>query len=310
MDNLRVGSINVNGGRDRHKRDLLLESIQLKRLNVVLLQETHSDVDNEADWKMCWKGQQILSHGTNLSAGVAILFSPETTVNILSSEEVIKGRLVLVKAEIEDFLFCFINVYVPNVGHERITFFKILSGILKQCHSNDNVIVGGDWNCTENFTIDRTSEEPHMQSSIYLSKIVKEAELLDMWRIKHNTARQYTWLKVSDDRVSAARLDRIYISKCSSNRVVECSFFPVGFSDHHMVLMSLVLSKSSRKSSYWHFNAKLLQDVNFCKHFEGFWECWKKKKHTFDKLRQWWEIGKTQIQMFCQQYTVNSTNMI
>lgn len=107
MDNLRVGSINVNGGRDRHKRDLLLESIQLKRLNVVLLQETHSDVDNEADWKMCWKGQQILSHGTNLSAGVAILFSPETTVNILSSEEVIKGRLVLVKAEIEDFLFFF-----------------------------------------------------------------------------------------------------------------------------------------------------------------------------------------------------------
>lgn len=36
-------------------------------------------------------GQFVLSHGTNLSAGVAILFSPELNVNILSINELEKG---------------------------------------------------------------------------------------------------------------------------------------------------------------------------------------------------------------------------
>ena len=43
MEVLRVGSLNINGGKDRNKRAWVLEIIKQKRLNVVLLQETHSD---------------------------------------------------------------------------------------------------------------------------------------------------------------------------------------------------------------------------------------------------------------------------
>lgn len=35
----------------------------------------HSDAVNEVDWGVWWGGQCFLSHGTNLNAGVAILFS-------------------------------------------------------------------------------------------------------------------------------------------------------------------------------------------------------------------------------------------
>ncbi len=56
-----------------------------------------------------------------------------------------------------------------------------------------------------------TNVEPHMLSSTYLSRLVKDAELLDMWRIKHPFDKQYTWVKFLDNRVSAARLDRIYV---------------------------------------------------------------------------------------------------
>lgn len=48
MDLLRVGSLNINGGRDRHKQALVSEIMQNKKLHIILLQETDSDMDNEA----------------------------------------------------------------------------------------------------------------------------------------------------------------------------------------------------------------------------------------------------------------------
>ncbi len=48
---------------------------------MIFLQETHSDINNEVDWGL-WSDGQFVSHGTNLSAEVAILFPKELNVNI------------------------------------------------------------------------------------------------------------------------------------------------------------------------------------------------------------------------------------
>lgn len=106
MQGLRVASLNMNGGRDAQKR-ALTEVIKQKRLHVVFLQETHSDSVNEIDWGLWWGGQLVLSHGTNFSAGVAILFSCTLNANIISSTEIVKGRVLLVKAKIGEFIFIF-----------------------------------------------------------------------------------------------------------------------------------------------------------------------------------------------------------
>ena len=95
---------------------------------MLFLQETHSDVVNEVDWGLWWKGASVLSHGTNLSAGVAVLFAPGLAVKICSSKEVCRGRLLVVKAEITNMCFVFINVYAPNTGRER----GVLFGSLRQ----------------------------------------------------------------------------------------------------------------------------------------------------------------------------------
>ena len=42
--------------------------------SVLILQETHSDVVNEVDWVLWWKKASVLSYGTNVSAGVAVIF--------------------------------------------------------------------------------------------------------------------------------------------------------------------------------------------------------------------------------------------
>lgn len=46
----------------------------LKKLDVTLIQETHSE-GNEAAWRKEWPGQLFLSHKLSTSAGVVILFS-------------------------------------------------------------------------------------------------------------------------------------------------------------------------------------------------------------------------------------------
>lgn len=71
METLRVGSLNINGARDAGKMSVLGEYVKQKKVQVLFLQETHSDVLNEVDWGLWWKGASVLSHGTNVSAGVA-----------------------------------------------------------------------------------------------------------------------------------------------------------------------------------------------------------------------------------------------
>ncbi len=49
METLRIGSLNINGGRDSSKRALVKEIVEQKKFNIVFLQETHSDVANETE---------------------------------------------------------------------------------------------------------------------------------------------------------------------------------------------------------------------------------------------------------------------
>lgn len=56
----------------------------------------------------------MLSHGTNLSAGVAVPPPSGMGVNISRQKEVCKGRLSMVRAKINNLVFVFINVYAPS----------------------------------------------------------------------------------------------------------------------------------------------------------------------------------------------------
>ena len=124
MQALKVASLNINGGRSAQKRALISEIVKRKKIDVVFLQETHSDVLTEADWSLWWRGQLFFSHGSSHSAGVAVCFSPSLDVRILSSIVIENGRALMVKAEINNFIFSFINVYAQNLGPERLSLFK------------------------------------------------------------------------------------------------------------------------------------------------------------------------------------------
>ncbi len=96
---------------------------------------------------------------------MAVLFSPALKVKILRKTEIEPGRLVAVRAEISNLSFLFVNIYAPNSGTDRLQLFVKLEQFLKQQQDGDFIILGGDWNCTLDFTRDRNGEEPHIQSA-------------------------------------------------------------------------------------------------------------------------------------------------
>lgn len=73
-----------------------------------------------------------------------------------------------------------------------------------------------------------------------------------------------------------------------------------------MVLCSVLIRNILPKSAYWHFNSALAVDQSFRDALVYFWTGWS----DFTCLRQWWDHGKVQVRLLCQQNTLNSTGHI
>jgi len=111
MSQLKIGTLNLNGAREVRKRMMLYEFINQKSVDVMFIQETHSDQRNEVDWKREWGGQLFLSHKSSISGGVAILFSKNMTPVSYESIEIEKGRFLKVIVKFEKTVMVFFNFF-------------------------------------------------------------------------------------------------------------------------------------------------------------------------------------------------------
>ncbi len=309
MSDIRIASLNVNGARDRIKRTVIYETMNHKQIDIFLLQETHSDVTNAFEWEKEFKGLPFLSHKSSLSGGVAILFANSFTPCSIETEEVVKGRLLKIRAQVENHTFVFICAYAPTLPSERMVFLHILAETLEKCNSEEYLFLGGDFNCVES-NIDRNHVEPHMPSRKRLIQMMEANDLCDAWRSLNGNIKQYTWVHARDNIFSLARLDRFYCFKHHLNIFKNCFITPVGFSDHSLVIGTVTLNSVKLKSAYWHFNTNLLSDAHFIDTFKFFWANFRNEKASFQSLQTWWGFGKTQIKQLCQQYTHNVTKDI
>lgn len=230
MSNFKISSLNVNGARDASKRAQVYELMNLKNIDVMFLQETHSTKENEIEWMKEREGKFILSHKNALSAGVAVLFSETCLPISYDVIKVIQGRLIKIKAIFEHVTMELINVYAPVKSMERMLFLETLC--LKQCNTESFLVLGGDFNCTSN-DLDRNHIEPHMAS---------RSKLLNMIKTFHCNERQYTWAHVKENCMSLARLDLFYCFKHQKQCFKSCYICPVGVSDHSMVVACVFIN--------------------------------------------------------------------
>ena len=82
-------TVNVNGLNNFNKRDKIFNLLKTKKIDLALLQETHSTKTTETQWQKEWTGMAFWNSGpTHQSAGVSILFTEKFEGKI---QNIIKG---------------------------------------------------------------------------------------------------------------------------------------------------------------------------------------------------------------------------
>lgn len=135
-----------------------------------------------------WEGSISLSHGTNLSAGVAFLISKHVKYNPVFLE-IIPGWLLWADIIIGNNSFFF---FLYSYRKWASWFFLRLSKELLKCSEDKTVVIGGDFNCTVDHKLDRNHEEPHFGSADAFKSLINRHNLVYLWRHKHR-------LRISED---------------------------------------------------------------------------------------------------------------
>ena len=148
MTKIAVVSCNARGLRERQKRRALFRHFHLKYPeHIVCLQETHSTLEVERQWENEWGFKVLYSHGSALSAGVAILLPRQfagTFQRMICDDD---GRIVGIQFTLDGETFAVVGIYAPavDVQREKVNFLENLKDSLED-FMIDNMILCGDFN--------------------------------------------------------------------------------------------------------------------------------------------------------------------
>ena len=268
-DTLKIRSLNANGMQCKKKRDLVFNELTKYNQEVLLLQETHTNVSDEKHYKTKWGKNVFFSHGTTNSRGVCIII-PKTfngdCEKIYADPE---GRLLIVKITIEkvDYVIC--NIYAPvsSYENEQIDLLMLLEKELEE-YINSNLILGGDWNVHMNDNLDKKSKAKvtctNKKYRESLITFLQEYSMVDCWRLAHPNLRKYTCRSGKrGDRVTFSRIDMIIVKESLLN-VMEKTMIKAGFmSDHNFTTLTISVNNEARGPGTWKFNNMLLRDKTY-----------------------------------------------
>ena len=103
-----------------------------------------------------------------------------------------EGRYVIVDIEIKGIRLAMANIYAPNYNNP--TFFLNLSQKIEDL-SNENQIIGGDFNLVLNIDIDKLGgrQTTNLKSQEVLRNWCEHTDLIDIWRLQHPADQTFTW---------------------------------------------------------------------------------------------------------------------
>ena len=142
-----------------------------------------------------------MSHGGSNSCGVAILFRKGVDCMIYTNIVDPFGLYIILKAAINDKIYILINVYAPKKDKDITHFFNNLLTTMQNenLDEEENIIVGGDFNCPVNTLLDGKGGIMIPRKSVVASigSIQSELDLVDIWRVKNPSTKCYTWSQKS-----------------------------------------------------------------------------------------------------------------
>lgn len=138
-----------------------------------------------------WVGQVFFSSFKTNSRGVAILIHKHTPFEVTEQISDTEGRYILIKGKIWDKELTLLNIYAPNT--DTPSFISDMISLFNT-HCRTLGIIGGDYNLTLS-NLDKSSHSggSNPKSAITLNALGFETGLIDVWRVKNPTKRDYTF---------------------------------------------------------------------------------------------------------------------
>ena len=151
---LRLITVNVEGLQSPVKRTQLFQTLAFAGFDIIALQETHCDASVVDTWKSEWAGPSCWTTYRSDSAGVAFLFHPKHTTQIISTHEDSQGRVLRVTVDIDNAVLQLVNVYGPNPHslNQSVHFFETIDSYIVP---DIPPILLGDFNMVENFNFQK-----------------------------------------------------------------------------------------------------------------------------------------------------------
>ncbi|KAL9961456.1 hypothetical protein ACROYT_G030398 [Oculina patagonica] len=297
-DSLKLLSLNVRGLSNFRKRRAIFTWCRKQKADLIFLQETHSTENDECKWKKEWGSEIIFSHGSSNARGVAVLI--KSGLDIVIQHELLKsnGRSIVLKVRIKDKNYLLVNLYGPNKDAEAVRFYQNLSATLREMDpdSDDNIIIGGDFNCPLNPTLDKKGgiliPRQHVINSI--ENIQNEFSLHDIWRIKNPNTCSFTWSK--SHPFIFCRLDYWLISDKLNDLVTHVDIQASIKTDHSSIILELEdIKDSQRGPGFWKLNTSLLARPDYVEMISKELPNWLEDARDLSDKRAKWDWLKFKI---------------
>jgi exonuclease III len=241
--------------------DGLRQRTDLGFVDIALLQETRATEKwreslkrkYAAGWGL--RAEEHLEHWSfwgptpRAAAGVAILVRPGGRVTNPRpiGEEQWSELFMAIQFDVEGETHTILNVYGPTDQHARETIYAELAGYERP---HGPFLLGGDFNCTLDDSLDRSHSTHRSHDSTALHELLRHWKLHDVLdeeqdqisteraRREFHAARHTYRYKLDDGELATSRLDRFYVDHRHTKHVRQVEVVtPPGDSDHDGVLV-------------------------------------------------------------------------
>ena len=299
MATLNIATFNCAGMANSLRRAALFDQFRKLPAHIILVQETHSNVKQEAKWTQEWAPRTVIFNSNKNSAtptnGVAIFINDvNTDAKTITND--LDGRIIAVDITIQGTTLHLINIYAPvgNMTTKDAFFNKLYPYTL----SNIPTIMAGDFNIVDQPTVDRFPPGNNAERSKALISLCSSLRLTDAYRDLYGETSNFTRRQGN----TQSRLDRLYISKeiDPANQTT----IPNILSDHDVVILQIRnIKPTQREKGLWINNFKIYDLQQFKDELTDRWTKWQTLHPIlFVSKTDWWMHIKTRIKEMNQKH--------
>lgn len=260
---IELVSFNVRGLRDRIKRRTIFRHMHVRYpKHIIVLQETHSSVEVENQWRAEWGSDVYFSHGDKTARGVCVLVPRNYDGDIAQIKSDDVGRTIIMKVVIQNLPIYVVGVYAPTQGHEpeQLRFFQNLREFLSALDLSMPFIVCGDLNVHMSVMDTDHIRFRDTQPCKNIREMMIDFGLVDVWRYINPEKRAFTWRRCHP--LQQSRIDYFLISDVliEAQKLMQTVISPGVRSDHSIISLAISVSGSKRGPGLWRFDNTLLED--------------------------------------------------